>query len=66
MLHSMAATVLKVAAKTTSRQPTPNAWTIVNNKLYLNYNLKVKEYWIKETEKRIATADVNWTTLNKE
>ena len=49
------------------KSPTdPNAWTIVNNKLYLNYNLKVKEYWKKETEKRIATADANWTTLNKE
>ena len=49
------------------KSPTdPNAWTIVNNKLYLNYNLKVKDYLKKETDKRIAAADANWKTLNKE
>jgi YHS domain-containing protein len=41
----------------------PNAWTIVNNKLYLNYNLKVKEFWIKDTASRIPAADNYWTTL---
>ncbi len=44
----------------------PNAWTIVNNKLYLNYNLKVKDMWMKEAEKRIASANANWAALNKE
>jgi len=43
----------------------PNAWTIVNNKLYLNYNLKVKEIWIKDTTARIINADNYWSTLKK-
>jgi YHS domain-containing protein len=43
----------------------PNAWTIVNNKLYLNYNLKVKEIWIKDTAVRINNADSYWLTLIK-
>jgi hypothetical protein len=44
----------------------PNAWTIVNNKLYLNYDSKVKEYWIKDTTARIKTADNLWPELIKE
>lgn len=38
----------------------PEAFTIVNNKLYLNYNLKVKEQWLKQQSERIEKADVNW------
>ena len=45
------------------KSPTdPNAWTIVNNKLYLNYNLKVKEMWIKDTASRIPAAVAYWKT----
>jgi hypothetical protein len=48
------------------KSPTdPNAWSIVNNKLYLNYNLKVKERWIKDTANRIKAADEYWPALNK-
>jgi hypothetical protein len=43
----------------------PNAWTIVNNKLYLNYNLRVKEIWIKDSAIRIINADNYWLTINK-
>jgi YHS domain-containing protein len=43
----------------------PNAWTIVNNKLYLNYNLKVKEIWIKDSTARILNANIYWATLIK-
>jgi YHS domain-containing protein len=46
------------------KSPTdPNAFTIVNNKLYLNYNLKVKELWIKDTASRILSADAYWKSL---
>ena len=46
------------------KSPTdPNAFTIVNNKLYLNYNLKVKELWIKDTASRIIAADTYWKSL---
>lgn len=45
----------------------PNAFTIVNDKLYLNYNPKVKELWNKNQAKRIEDADKNWPVLkNKE
>jgi YHS domain-containing protein len=36
------------------KSPTdPKAWTIVDNKLYLNYNSKVKELWSKDLPKYI-------------
>jgi YHS domain-containing protein len=41
----------------------PNAWTIVEGKLYLNYSPKVKEMWIKNPSERIEMANKNWTTL---
>ena len=43
----------------------PNAWTIVDNKLYLNYNMDVKKAWLPDTAKRIKAADANWPALNK-
>lgn len=39
----------------------PNAWTIVEGKLYLNYSPKVKELWIKDPAHRIEMADKNWS-----
>ncbi len=43
----------------------PEAFTIVDNKLYLNYSKKVKELWIKNTEQRIQKANEYWLTLKK-
>ncbi len=43
----------------------PKAWTIASGKLYLNYNLDVKQLWIKDTASRIKAADGYWPTLNK-
>ena len=49
------------------KSPTdPNAWTVVGNKLYLNYSLKVKELWSTDIPGRINKADENWRTLVKE
>jgi YHS domain-containing protein len=42
----------------------PQAFTIVDDKLYLNYNLKVKELWTKDCEERIKKANENWKKLN--
>ena len=44
----------------------PEAFTIVDGKLYLNYNLKVKELWSKDRESRIEKANQNWLQLQKE
>ena len=43
----------------------PNEFTIVGNKLYLNYSLKVKEFWLKDTTGKIKAADGYWPALNK-
>ncbi len=46
------------------KSPTnPNAWTIVGNKLFLNFNEKVKSLWIKDTAMRINQANAYWETL---
>ena len=48
------------------KSPTdPNAWTIVDQKLYLNYSKKVKELWSKDVPTRIQKANEYWPTLNK-
>lgn len=44
----------------------PEAFTIVDNKLYLNYNLKVKEIWSKDRAARIEKATINWQKIQKE
>lgn len=46
------------------KSPTqPEAFTIVDGKLYLNYNPKVKELWLKDTEGHIRRAETNWAEL---
>ncbi len=41
----------------------PDAWTIVDNKLYLNYNAKVRTEWDKDKPGYIERADKNWTII---
>ncbi|HSK12789.1 MAG TPA: YHS domain-containing (seleno)protein [Phnomibacter sp.] len=43
----------------------PNAWTIIGEKLYLNYSMKVRTEWLKDTSDRIAAADKYWNTIIK-
>jgi YHS domain-containing protein len=43
----------------------PNAWKIVDGKLYLNYNQKVKEMWEAEQETRIKEGKKNWAEFKK-
>src|SRR5882757_9078285 len=38
----------------------PQAWTIVNGKLYLNYSSSIKETWVKDKPGFIQMADKNW------
>jgi YHS domain-containing protein len=46
-------------------QTDPQAFTIINGKLYLNYNLEVRTEWMKEVDDRISKADINWETKLK-
>jgi len=38
----------------------PDAWTIVDGKLYLNYNKDVQQLWKKDIPGRIIKAEKNW------
>ncbi|OIN57497.1 YHS domain-containing (seleno)protein [Arsenicibacter rosenii] len=40
-----------------------DAWTIVDGKLYFNYNKKVRESWNKAPKAYIDKADQNWLTV---
>jgi YHS domain-containing protein len=41
----------------------PEAWTIVDEKLYLNYNKDVRADWLPKSENLIHKADSNWVTV---
>ncbi len=46
------------------KSPTePAAFTVLDDKLYLNYNTQVKQLWMKDTKGRIEKAETNWATL---
>lgn len=45
----------------------PDAFTILDGKLYLNYDKAVRQLWNKKQKEYIQTADKNWPGLkNKE
>ena len=41
----------------------PEQFSIVDGKLYLNYNAQVKKMWLVDTAKYIADGDRNWPGL---
>ena len=41
----------------------PDAWSIVDGKLYLNYSLGVRTQWSQDIPGNIAKGDVNWPQL---
>ncbi len=41
----------------------PEAWSIVDGRLYLNYDLDVRKTWLGRTKTYIARADGNWPRL---
>jgi YHS domain-containing protein len=41
----------------------PDAWSIVDGKLYLNKNLDVRDTWKKDIPGNIKKADMNWPGL---
>jgi len=44
----------------------PDAWTVVDGRLYLNYNIKVRDLWRENNTEFIKEADKNWPKLKKE
>jgi hypothetical protein len=41
----------------------PEAWAIVEGKLYLNLNKDVQDIWNKDRKGYIEKADVNWPQM---
>ena len=50
-------------AQNTTASSKPEYFTIVDDKLYLNYSKSVYRKWLKEKEDYIVDADENWPTL---
>ena len=44
----------------------PDAWTVINGKLYFNYNKKVQTLWLKDTAELIGKADFNWPKIKNQ
>jgi len=44
----------------------PDAWTIRDGKLYLNYDLEIREKWLGDVPGWIAKGDQNWPKLLRE
>jgi len=43
----------------------PEAWKIVDGKLYLNYSRGVQKKWEEDLQRRIQAAEKNWPALHK-
>jgi len=43
----------------------PEAWKIVDGKLYLNYSKSIRVTWEKDIPGRVERADHNWPSLHK-
>ena len=41
----------------------PKYWTVVNGKLYLNYDEDILKQWLADKEKQIVHADAKWPAL---
>jgi YHS domain-containing protein len=44
----------------------PAAFTVVNDKLYLNYNLGIRKQWSADVPGFVAKADTNWPTVSRQ
>lgn len=52
------------AARNAKASADPEAWKIVDGKLYLNYSQEVKKQWEADTPNEIVRADHNWPALS--
>ena len=43
----------------------PAAWTVLNDKLYLNYNASISQKWNEKKDQYIKDADQHWPQLEK-
>ena len=43
----------------------PEAWTIYEDRLYLNFTLLARELWLQDVPGNIALRDANWPKLRE-
>jgi len=43
----------------------PNAFSVVNGKLYLNYSLDIRTRWLEDRDDYIRQADGHWPTVRR-
>lgn len=53
------------AAKGYKAKVDPEAFSLVNGKLYLNYSVSVREQWLEDVPGYVAKADKNWPEVRK-
>ena len=53
----------KAVSENTTADIDPEAWKIVDGKLYLNYSEKIQKLWEEDMPGRISRADANWSKL---
>ncbi len=53
-------------AKGSTASTDPEAWSIVDDKLYLNYSSGVQKLWSRDIAGNISKADANWPGLRNE
>jgi len=51
------------ASKGAAAKTEPDAWSIIDGKLYLNYSDDVKARWLQDIPGYIKTADENWPEI---
>jgi YHS domain-containing protein len=44
----------------------PDAWMIIDGKLYFNYNKKIQLIWLKDTTNLIRRANANWPKIKNQ
>ncbi len=53
----------KAAAGGVLATTVPTAWTVLNDKLYLNYSAGAQQEWKQDTATKIAQANKNWPMI---
>lgn len=54
-----------VSAKNDFAPGDPEQWTVVDGKLYLNYDKEIKQRWDDNRQQHITQANMNWPNLVK-
>ncbi|MEJ6395365.1 YHS domain-containing (seleno)protein [Gymnodinialimonas sp. 2305UL16-5] len=51
------------AARGTVASTVPEAWSVVDGRLFLNYSIRIRRRWLRELPEAITLGDENWPGL---